>query len=40
MLRNLLLESLKFADWQLDFKTDAVSSTASVVSQIDKPVLH
>jgi len=40
LLRNLLLESLKFADWQLDFKTDQISSDTEKLSQANKRVLH
>jgi len=40
LLRNLLLESLKFADWQLNFQTDLISSTTENISQSDKRILH
>jgi len=40
LLRNLLLESLKFADWQLDFQADLTSSTTGNISQSGKRILH
>jgi len=40
LLRNLLLESLKFADWQLGFQTDLSPSTTENFSQSNKRILH
>jgi len=40
LLRNLLLESLKFADWQLGFQTNLISPTTENMPQSDKRTLH
>lgn len=38
LLRNMLLDCLEKADWQLDFQTDYISATPS--ADIDKNFLH